>query len=124
MTAPPPFDLSEAKKLKELEFQFTLGTPSVEWIATTTRTAKSKDLRQIRIRSNLASIDSIEGTARREWQDLDHLLVELWTSHSIRPNVRFKTCWREGDPRDVAPSLLPELASRVVGAVRFWREVS
>lgn len=85
---PPPLDLSKASKLKDAEFR--LAGPHIRWIVMTLETAKTareKTLEQITIRTVANFHDLIEETVHQEWQDLDHLLVELWTSHSIRPKV-------------------------------------
>jgi hypothetical protein len=105
----PPLDLSSPVRLKEVE----LGCcgSNVRWITMTLQTTKSITLERvtIRIRSFKAPIAE---SAYREWQDLDHLLLQFWTSRSIRPKIRYS--WEEGgcDLREFAPRLLPELTSR------------
>ena len=32
-------------------------------------------------------LSSDDGTIYRQWSDLDHLLVQFWESHMIRPKV-------------------------------------
>ena len=92
---------------------------SAQWIAATIRTTKSKDLRQINVYMYLNCTNSIGQMVRQELRDLDCLLVQLWTSHSIRPKITFTKFWGGNDPGDVLPSLLPELTSRVAGAVVY-----
>jgi hypothetical protein len=50
----------------------------------------------------------------RQWLELDHLLVQLWESHSIRPKVSYYA--PPGKGGEVANgrvySLLPEVTSR------------
>ena len=111
-----PLDLSKALKLKDAEF-WSNG-PSVQWIATTLETAKAKNLRRITICPILDFGGPIGEAIRQEWQDLDRLLVDLWTSRSVRPRVapvRYMMWERENSPEEFVASLLPELTSR--GAV-------
>jgi hypothetical protein len=78
----------------------------------TLETVQSKDLRQITIHSYGTFASLIGEAARQEWRNLDRLLVQFWTSRSIRPKI----VYREGKGlNDLVPSLLPELTGR--GAV-------
>lgn len=55
-------------------------------------------------------VKQVGESALREWQDLDHLLVQLWTLRSIRPNIK----WPKeiaSDLRELVRSLLPILES-------------
>jgi hypothetical protein len=109
-------DLSEALKLKDAEFWST--GPSVQWITTTLETTKTKNLRQITVCPLLDFEGPIGETILQEWQGLDRLLVDLWTSRSVRPRVapaRYVKWAREDSPEEVLASLLPGLSSR--GAV-------
>ena len=79
------------------------------------QTVGSKNLRQITIHPYIASSnDPIEEETRQDWQDLDLLLVRLWTSHSIRPRFIYGPDWRGKEARNYAPSVLPELTRRGV----------
>jgi len=49
---------------------------------------------------------AIEGVAYQEWWDLDQLLVQFGTTHSVRPRVVYTA---GNDLRNYVPSLLPEL---------------
>ena len=109
----PPFDLSKSTKLKELVFLLYEYAPDVQWISTTLRTVKPQNLRQIAINSRVPFVDPIEETVLQRWRDLDRLLVQLWTSHSILPSVTFPNL----NGRDVTSRLLPELTTE--GALRF-----
>ena len=110
---PPPLDLSKATKLEDVKF-YSSG-PNIRWIVMALKTVGAKSLRQISIHTVAGFHDPIEETVRQEWQDLDRLLVELWTSRSIRPSVVY-TEGEEGDNlTELVVNLLPELASR--GAV-------
>ena len=109
----PPFDLSKATKLKELVFLLDKYTPDVRWISTTLRTVKPQNLRQIEIHSRVPFVDPIEETVLQRWRDLDRLLVQLWTSHSIRPSVTFLNL----NGRDVTSKLLPELTTEGIFVV-------
>ena len=76
------------------------------------QSVKSKNLRQITIHPYQISANAIEATQQRQWQDLDRLLVQFWTSHSIRPMIKYKARGGEWDFRGLAQSLLPELMGR------------
>lgn len=104
---PPAFDLSEYPKLKDVEFHG--GSVSIRWIIATLQSGKPKSLQRIVVHVYGISSDEA-GEMGHEWQDLDRLLLRLWTSHSILPKV---TCASrlEGS---IAQRLLPELANRGV----------
>ena len=53
----------------------------------TLQTAQSINLRQITIRSSTTTGKPIVESAYQGWQDLDRLLLQFWTSHSIRPKI-------------------------------------
>ena len=103
---PPQLDLSKARRLKDIEFRFE--SPNVQWIVATLQTARLKHLRQIVIFSS-ATTSAIEEMDRREWQDLDNLLVRLWTSYSVTPAIKYQ---RGMDLGELASSLLPELTEK------------
>ena len=65
--------------------------PSVQWIVTTLQTAKTEHLQRITILARLR-FDVFVETGRPEWQELDHLLVRLWTSRSIIPSIKYLPC--------------------------------
>ena len=103
---PSPLDLSKATKLKCVEFQ--LGKAWVRWISETLRSARVNTVRQINL--TLYATFHVTEDVVREWLDLDHLLVQLWTSHLIVPKVTY------GPELGVLTSnLVPELMNR--GAV-------
>ena len=106
---PPAIDLTKATKLKDLEFR--CDEPNVLWITSTLRTAKSKNLRRITIHPHITFINPIGETDRQGWRELDCFLVQSWTSHSIRPIVKF-TRMGSYDPGKVLSGLLPGLTSR------------
>ena len=103
---PPPLDLSHAAKLKSVELR--LESLSVQWIIATLQTAKTEYFRRVTIFIGVC-FDMVEDLDRREWQDLDHLLVRLWTSHSIVPKLRYVVT---KETRSLVPTLLPELVNR------------
>ena len=106
-----PLGLSAATKLKDSVFQSPWE--SVQWIIRALQTVKSKNLRSITLRpSSAASVNTTVERVRREWQELDHLLVQCWTSHSIRPRIMYQPVEGRKDMRDYSPSLLPELTRR------------
>ena len=51
-------------------------------------------------------------TVRREWQDLDRPLVQLWTSHSVRPRITYEVGRIGNYLGAFLPSLLPVLTRR------------
>ena len=112
----PPIDLSKVIKLRDVEFR--PNTPSVKWVVMVLQTVKSKNLRQIRIHSrHVTFAKPIGETILQEWRNLDCLLVQLWTSHSIRPEFECGQTLGGGGLIDLAPGLLPELTSK--GAIDF-----
>ena len=122
----PPLDLSKATKLKGLSFRF--GGLDVHRITMALQTVQSKHLQQITIRLCGNFANPVEETVRRGWQDLDRLLVQLWASHSIRPNITHGTRKGQGDWEVSAPRLLPELTRKglvdlVVNQSRYMEEL-
>ena len=112
---PPSLNLSKAIKLRNVEFR--PSEPNVKWISVALRTAKSKNLRQITIHlATRLMFTMLRGPVgeitRQEWQDLDHLLVQLWTTRSIRPVFTFGD--RGTDSGALVSLLLPELVSKGV----------
>ena len=119
----PPLDLSKATKLKDLSFRF--GWSDVQRITMTFQTAQSKHLQQITIypRGNFAN--PVEETVCLGWQDLDRLLVQSWTSHSIRPRIMHGVGEEQDVSRLLASRLLPELTRRgLVDLVTHQRQYS
>jgi len=85
---------------------------SVQWITTTLQTAESKNIRDITISLFYPFPETIRGAVCQEWEDLDRVLVQFWTSYSIRPQVMYAGRQGVKDLRDDVPSLLPELTRR------------
>lgn len=114
---PPPLDLSGITKLKNLELRW--GDPNIQWIVMSLSTVKSESLQQITITIGLYAsfIHPVEASTNREWRDLDHLLIQLWTSRSILPRIKYQKRNGEDKVGELLSELLPKLASRgVVGA--------
>ena len=105
-----PLDLSKARKLKDLLFWF--GGLDVQRITMTLQTAQSKHLQQITIYPRGSFANPVEETVRRGWQDLDRLLVQFWTSHSIRPKITYDAGKGQDDWGVSAPMFVPELTRR------------
>ena len=103
--APLPINLSEAAKLKELELRW--DGQDVRWITETLQTANSEVLHRITIFFYFAPFVPTRQTLR-EWHELDHLLVQLWTSRSIAPKIVYLK--KVGS---LPSRLLPELMKRV-----------
>ena len=104
----PYLDLSKATKLKDLELRWK--RLSVGWITMALGTVKSEYLRKITIHPTTAA--TIEDSIYQEWQELDQLLVQFWTTHSVRPRLAYRVGKGGQDLRDCAPRLLPELSRR------------
>ena len=99
---PTPLDLSEATKLKD--FQLRWSRSSAQWITTVLKTMRSETLTQITIFSYLPTPTE---EATREWHELDGLLVQLWSLHSVVPKVLYPA-----GLETTASHLLPELTRR------------
>ena len=61
----------------------------------------------------------------REWQDLDHLLDQLWTSRSICPKIMYEQGEVANGLGELVLSLLPKLASKgvVKGVGEYFRRL-
>ena len=111
----PPLDLYKATELKDLALR--CRRPNVQWITTALQTVQSENLQRITIHPcHATSASRIKEAVHREWQDLDHLLVQFWTSRSICPKIMYVTGSGLGR---YASSLLPDLTRReAVGLVK------
>ena len=107
-------DLSKTTKLKDLMFRW--GGASVRWITMALQTVRSEKLQRITIQLRTLTLRKmVNGTDHQEWQDLDHLLVRFWTTHSIRPQVMYDPDEGGQDLKDEIDhmlGLLPELTRR------------
>jgi len=117
-------DLSKATRLKDLVFR--VASQQVDWITMVLCTIKSehRDFRQITIYpphdptlsgpSDGPNIGQIIGEVIfGQWLELDHLLAQLWESHSIRPKVMY--CALYGTGEHITKNLgclLPEMTGR------------
>ena len=113
MPETPSFDLSKAIKLKDVVFNYRRS--SIQWVTTTIKTIKSKNLQQIVIFSDTwnAILGQVrEAAVRQEWQDLDYLLLNLWTSHSVRPVLMYRREHGADNARGAAQMLLPDMTRR------------
>ena len=108
---PSPLDLSHVANLRDVGFRF--ARPSVQWIPATLCTANTKHLRQITIDSSIG-IHKVQKLYRREWQGLDHLLVQLWASRSIIPKIKYIKMPEWRGITAAAPILLSKLVKRRV----------
>ena len=86
----------------------------------TLQTVKSTKLEQITIRSPTALARPITESNYQEWHDLDRLLLQFWTSRSIRLKIGCISGRDGGDFRDTASRLFPELTSRGIIDVVEW----
>ena len=113
----PSFDFSKITKLKNVVLYCNGST---RWITTTIQTINLRSLQQITIDSRHPIPTEIEELNYQEWQELDRLLAQLWTSYSIRPRVAFGGKEEVDDVRAIASRLLPELTRRgVVDVVKY-----
>jgi len=107
-------DLSEATKLRDVVFR--CARANVRWISKALHTARSGDLQRISLelpRHRQVAIEHATWeTVHQEWADLDHLLVQFWASHSLRPKVMYESGKWGKEMRDYATMLLPELTRR------------
>ena len=94
--------------------EFQPREPRIGWIIAALRTIESNTTLWL-ITINFTPIYThpipVDEATRQEWQELDHLLVHLWTTRSIRPVFTYKTV----ASGVLVPELLPELTRR--GAV-------
>ena len=112
MSMTPSLDLFEVTKLKYVIF--SCNGSDVQWITTTVKIAESKNPQQVAIHLYADIPVQIREAVRRAWEDLDRLLVELWTSSSVRPKIVYQTGKGKDDIGDPLPRLLPELTRRGV----------
>ena len=92
-----------------MEFYFT--HLSVQWIVATLCTTNTQHLQQVTIHSDIG-VCRVQEANRREWQDLDHLLVQLWTSHSVIQKIVYTKVPEGMGITEAAQNLLPELMKR------------
>jgi len=117
-----PIDLSKATRLKGVTFG--IGSWSVEWVTVALRTItpEHQDLRQISIHETHCSRFVERGAEVRRligvrtarlWSELDHFLVQLWESRSIRPKMLYGAFpGKERAVRDLTGYFLPEITRR------------
>ena len=108
-------DLSKATRLTSVVFRIGALTSSVGWIDTALRTIAPghRHLREISIHVSHSSEgldirEAIGEAAFGRWLDLDRVFVQLWESHSIYPQMR----WKQYDAESCLGRLLPEAAKR------------
>jgi hypothetical protein len=110
MSTMPPLDFSKASKLKDV--QFRCGRPNIQWITMALRSIESKNLQHLVIDCHFFFENPVGETVYQEWQDLDHLLVKFWASHSIHPKIKYEVRGEGSNFRALAPGLIPELMRR------------
>jgi hypothetical protein len=101
-------DLSKATKLKDVEF--VCKGQNAEWVSAALRTAEVENLRSISLVLSRQSTrrTSVSALFHLGWVALDRLLVQLWTSLSLRTRVMYDWTGAGRDlERDVA-RFLPE----------------
>jgi hypothetical protein len=97
--------------------EFQQYEADIRWINATLKTAKSENLQKISIHfstvlllTNL--VDPIDETICLEWQELDHLLVNLWTTRSVCLELTYEKRGGGIGLGVPVPKLLPELTRR------------
>jgi len=117
----PSFNISKVTKLRDLVFR--PGWETIEWIteAIRTITPEHRDLQQITVyvpyslsisNHDTNTPQTLQATSM-QWSDLDHLLVQLWESRSIRPRVGCSWSRGEGEHTDDCIAyLFPEITKR------------
>lgn len=88
---------------------FRCKSSDVRWITTTLHTVEPQNIQQISLES-LHYIPWRE--TQQEWFDLDTLLVQFWTSHSLRLEVVYESRRGWGDRAETIARLLPEVMRR------------
>jgi hypothetical protein len=116
-------DLSKARKLNDVAF--LRGRSSAQWVVTAlqTITPKHRNLQQITLYAPYAPYNptlnradptnvryAFGETIYRQWLELDHLLAQLWESHSIRLKVLYHECPEVTS--SCVDTLLPEVTRR------------
>jgi len=120
-SGPDSFNLSKATKLRDMVF--LPGSQDVKWvtIALQTIAPQYRNLRTISIYLPIYLVSFDVGSNIREslgevvfgqWSDLDHLLVQFWESHSIRPRVGCKGLRERSNTGYCIGCLLPETTKR------------
>lgn len=110
--------LSKATKLKDLEF--VCKEPNVKWVSAVLHTAEVKNLRSISLvlSRHSARRTSVSALFHQGWVALDRLLVQLWTSYSLRPKLMYDWADRGKDLEcDVERLLLESTRGGIVDIV-------
>jgi hypothetical protein len=74
--------------------------------------AVSVNLQQINIHPYGTPGNPVEETVPQEWRDLERVLVQFWTSHSIRSKIMYEVGKGRKDRGAIVSRLLPELTRR------------
>ena len=118
---PAVIDLSKATRLKNVVFRAT--ALNIDWVITGLRTImpKHREFQRISIYVYFGpAFVGIVGTNARQtigekkfgrWLDLDHLLIRLWESHSIRARIILSSKGNQ-DTSEFMGYLLPEITRR------------
>ena len=118
---PPEFDLSELTKLKNAWFSHYRTTQKVQWITATLNTAKSTNLQEITIQSPYDFVTPTDESVNTSWLDLDRLLIQWFTSRSIRPEIMFQKQGVIFDyEKGVEKRLLPRLTKAKEGFITVY----
>lgn len=106
-------DLSNTPKLKDINFTFR--NPDVNWATQALQTADINNLQSVSLTTNFYVISRAgkSGTVDLGWENLDRLLVQFWTSTSLRPKLTCRASLFDlANPRDIFARLLPESMGR------------
>ena len=120
-----PIDLSKATQLKDVKFRWECHPRwAVEALRTVTH--DNRNLQQLsleageechgpRVGGNNPGdpFGHIGESSYQEWLELDSVLVQLWESHSIRPEVEYNVPrWTDEGAGRRMQKLLPEVTAR------------
>ena len=107
-------DFSNVIRLQEVAFHLEELHDVWTTLALKTLTSKHRNLQRVSIYIPITFTRMLEET-RRQWMDLDRVLVQLWESNAIRIQVVYFGRMREEGARERVERLLPKMTERRIG---------
>ena len=107
-------DFSNVIRLQEVAFHLEELHDVWTTLALKTLTSKHRNLQRVSIYIPMTFTRMLEET-RRQWMDLDRVLVQLWESNAIRIQVVYFGRMREEGARERVERLLPKMTERRIG---------
>ena len=107
-------DFSNVIRLQEVAFHLEELHDVWTALALKTLTSKHRNLQRVSIYIPITFTRMLEET-RRQWMDLDRVLVQLWESNAIRIQVVYFGRMREEGARERVERLLPKMTERRIG---------